>query len=78
MTKPFSLWEAATNGSSDDGDDGDAVDEGVVGAALVVPPWLEQAAKATAAAATRGRAVQRIFPTFAEAPFGPWVTCYLL
>jgi hypothetical protein len=72
MTRPFSAWEAAINESSDDGaeDEDAALEDGVFGAALVVPPELEQLARhTTAAAATRGRAVRRIFPTFAKDPF---------
>jgi hypothetical protein len=80
MTRPFSLWEAAINESRDefDGDGDGALEDGVVGAALVVPLVEQAARQITAAAATRGRAVRRIFPTFAEDPSGPWVSCYLL
>jgi hypothetical protein len=65
MTKPFSARDAAINESTEDGDDDAALEDGVLGAALVVPPELEQAARQiTAAAATRGEAVRRIFSYF--------------
>jgi hypothetical protein len=70
MTKPFSLWDAAINGSSDDGEDGAELDDGVVGAAaLVLPPELEQAARQiAAAAATRDETLRRIFSYFRSGP----------